>query len=333
MLLSDPTLRYFERAAESLTSQLSSPSSSWAPFLSARKFNEFTSGAGTTAYGSPQRRPTPGGQQSLLRTPSPLKQQANGLVAKQATGLAALVKWGFVENWIPSSDDAFLVALSKQTAANIEVVVISDAPGGESNKNARPSGALRTEGLVVAFPGLSMAEAHRVTLQYSSAARKAAAEAAAAAKEAAEAAAAVAAAAEAAAAAAAAATAAAAAAAEAAKPSDTLSVNSALRPGEFLLSTSGRYKAIMQADGNLCVYAIYEGGRMEWRYGTKNLFDYPANADGSGTEDGQWMAVMQADGNLTVTFTPSTDLSDPQFKFGTIQVSLDRGNSPPPPKA
>ena len=100
-------------------------------------------------------------------------------------------------------------------------------------------------------------------------------------------------------------------------PADTLAVNRSMGGGEFLLSTSGRYKAIMQADGNLCVYAIFEGGRMEWRYGTVNFGGYPADASG----EGAFAATMQADGNLTVTWASATDPSAIVFKFGTVQAA------------
>jgi len=101
------------------------------------------------------------------------------------------------------------------------------------------------------------------------------------------------------------------------KPSDTLPMNSSLSAGEFLLSQSGRYKAIMQADGNLCVYAVYEGGREEFRYGTINFSQYPANvAEG----EGAYTATMQADGNLTVTWAPVVNPTAAEFKFGSVQA-------------
>jgi len=109
-------------------------------------------------------------------------------------------------------------------------------------------------------------------------------------------------------------------AAPAAEPpalSDTLPMNRSLSQGKFLLSSSGRYKAIMQADGNLCVYAIYEGGLEKFRYGTMNLSQYPVNV---AKGEGAYAATMQADGNLTVTWAPIAKPTAAEFKFGTVQA-------------
>ena len=106
-------------------------------------------------------------------------------------------------------------------------------------------------------------------------------------------------------------------AAEPQPPSDTLPMNCSLSAGEFLLSQSRRYKAVLQADGNLCVYAVYEGGRAEFRYGTINSSPDPANvAEGEGT----YTATMQADGNLIVTWAPAANPTAAEFKFGTVQA-------------
>lgn len=86
-----------------------------------------------------------------------------------------------------------------------------------------------------------------------------------------------------------------------------LNTGEKLAVGEFLMSTCGHYKAIMQGDGNFCVYR--DGAFV---FGTYQRAKYDL-------EDGaNWQAVMQADGNFCV-------YKGSEFKFGSVQ---DAGYKP-----
>lgn len=95
---------------------------------------------------------------------------------------------------------------------------------------------------------------------------------------------------------------------------DTLSPNTALKPGEQLTSSDGRFVLVYQGDGNL---VLYKGGAATWSTGTQgsapgavyqqgdgNFVVYDAagtpvwNA-GTNGHDGAWLA-LQSDGNLVV---------------------------------
>jgi hypothetical protein len=72
-----------------------------------------------------------------------------------------------------------------------------------------------------------------------------------------------------------------------------LSANGILLKGDFLLSPSGQYQAVLQDDGNLVVYDLHSSNKAIWQSDTANK---PVDN-----------AVMQPDGNFVVYGFPAPE--------------------------
>ena len=95
-----------------------------------------------------------------------------------------------------------------------------------------------------------------------------------------------------------------------------LTTDEYLDEGEYLESKSGRYKAIMQQDGNFCVYK--DG---VFLFGTANKAGYSTSSD----ENSSWRAIMQGDGNFCV-YKITVNTSQ-QFPYFTIDKNYHFGTS------
>ena len=91
-----------------------------------------------------------------------------------------------------------------------------------------------------------------------------------------------------------------------------LSAGQSLNVNDYLVSPGGKYFAIMQLDGNFCVY---HGN------GPDNQGDFvwgSVQAAGYKPKNGEYFAIMQSDGNFCqYTGTPA---KQGDFVWGTVQV-------------
>lgn len=96
-----------------------------------------------------------------------------------------------------------------------------------------------------------------------------------------------------------------------------LSAGQFLEVNDYLVSPGGKYFAIMQADGNFCVYhgsGPQNQGNFVW--GSVQAAGYPP-------QNGQYVVIMQDDGNFC-QYTGTADCIG-NFVWGTVQV----GKYPP----